>query len=648
MRIKIQFIVFLFTASALSVSLLADVRLPSIVSDGMVLQRDQPLKIWGWADPGEKVSVDFVGVKKSAKADVDGKWKMELSPMEAGGPYELQIKGKNLLKLNDVYLGDVWICSGQSNMTHQFNRHQERYQVEIAESENPKIRQFYVPTSPALGGPVEDIPNLSWKPATPENLLNFTVIGYFYAEKLYERYGVPQGIINSCVGGTRIESWTSEEGLKEFPELVATIERNKDQDYIERVNAEAKADRESDGPTVDRDKGRLAPVPWQDPAYEPLNWKPYTIPGYWEDHGMRNLDGVVWFRREVEVPESMIGMDVTLKLGRIRNADEAYVNGQRVGSWGYEYPQRDYTIPAGVLKPGKNLFVIRVQNNYGKGGFIVDKPYYIEAGGDRIDLKGDWLYKVGEVFRPARKYKSGISAQGQPASLYNGMIAPFVEYGIRGILWYQGESNANDPEEYRTLLPGLIEDWRAKWGLGDIPFLIAQLPKYMDIDFLPAESNWALMREVQLQTSQTLPNVGLGVNLELGEWNDIHPLNKKPVGERLALQAMEISYDDSDIVSSGPVYDSSEIEDGKIIISFEHVGSGLVSNNKEPLAHFAIAGADKKFVWAEAEIEGDSVIVWSNEVADPKYVRYAWADNPDFANLYNKEGLPASPFRTDK
>ncbi len=643
-------LVALFLVSTLFFAgpLAAAVRLPSIVGNGMVLQRNVALKIWGWADPGEAVKVTFRDRQYEATTDAGGQWGVMLKPLEAGGPDQMDIVASNHVTLHDILVGDVWVCSGQSNMTHQFNRWQERYAKEIAAADMPAIRQFYVPTTPVLTGPLDDIPHLTWKRATPENVLDFTVIGYFFAKKLHDRYHVPQGIIMTCVGGTQIQAWTSEEGFKGFPEVLETVERNKDNAYVEKVNTEARAERAADRPPGETDKGLIGPVKWFDPAYQPLNWKRINIPGYWEDQGVRDLNGVVWYRREIEVPKSMAGVDARVKLGRIVDADEFYVNGRRIGGTTYQYPQRRYTIPAGVLRPGPNLFVVRVVNHFGKGGFVPDKPYSLEAVGRTIDLKGYWHYKVGDVFPPHRPDRRGISAQAQPTSLYNGMIAPFTNFGIRGILWYQGESDAGHPETYGKLLSNLIRDWRGHWGLGDVVFLIAQLPNYMDVDYLPAESNWALIREAELETARNTPHTGLGINIDLGEWNDIHPGNKKPVGERLALQAMTLSYGEKDLVASGPIYRSNEIKDGRIVLTFDHVGSGLVSSNGEELAHFAIAGDDRKFVWAHAIIQDDKVVVWSEDIPNPKYVRYAWADNPDFANLANKEGLPASPFRTDR
>jgi sialate O-acetylesterase len=376
-----------------------------------------------------------------------------------------------------------------------------------------------------------------------------------------------------------------------------------------------------------------------------MNWHNIHIPGYWEDQGIRALNGVVWYKKEIEISASMTGIPAKIALGRIVDADQLYINGIQVGNTTYQYPQRRYTVPPGVLKPGRNVFVIRVINHSGKGGFVPDKPYYLSAAGRTIDLKGDWQYKVGEVFSDDRSFRSGISAQNQPTALFNGMIAPITNYAIKGILWYQGESNAGRPEEYKKLLPALINDWRHHWAQGDVPFLYVQLPNFMDVNYSPEESNWALLREAQSEALE-IPNTGMAVTIDLGEWNDIHPGNKKPVGDRLASLARKVAYGEQGLVCSGPVCHSSRIEGNKVIITFSNVGNGLMSGNGEDLNHFAIAGPDKKFRWGRAIIENNTVVVWNDDIPDPAFVRYAWADNPDFANLCNKEGLPASPFRT--
>jgi sialate O-acetylesterase len=299
-----------------------------------------------------------------------------------------------------------------------------------------------------------------------------------------------------------------------------------------------------------------------------------------------------------------------------------------------------------VLKPGKNVFVVRVINNSGKGGFVPDKPYCLIGGKDTIDLKGYWQYKVGDVFLPGDN-AGNFSFQKQPAALYNAMIAPVINYTIKGFLWYQGEANSSRAQDYARLQPAMITDWRNKWKEGDLPFLYVQLPNFMEVNYLPSESQWAELREAQLK-SLSVPNSGMVVAIDLGEWNDIHPDRKKEVGDRLALAAEKLAYGEKDIVYSGPIYQSSTINGNKVIISFANTGGGLMTNDGEELSQFAIAGSDKKFVWANAKIEGDKVVVWNEDVPRPMFVRYAWADNPDNPNLYNKEGLPASPFRTDE
>ncbi len=646
-----RIVLILFVFVSLKVS--ANVSLPAIVGNGMVLQRDETLKIWGWAQPGEKVTVSFLKKNYKTVTGKDGKWMVKLNPMKAGGPYTMEIKGNNKITLNDILIGDVWVCSGQSNMTHYLGRHAERLAKDIAEANLPEIRQFYVPEKASINGPVENTPDLKWVAANPTTVLDFTVIGYFFVKKLYDKYHIPMGIINTCVGGTPIESWMSEEGFKEFPDIYKVVEQNKDTAYVNRVMQQFRQSMggNSFGPRKETDKGLVGPVKWFDPAYQPFNWKRINIPGYWEDQGIRNLDGVVWYRRVIEVPKSMTGVEATVKLGRIVNADEFYINGQKVGNTTYEYPQRVYKIKADVLKPGKNLLVIRVTNNAGKGGFVPDKPYFLLAANDTVDLKGDWYYKVGDVFQRRKPIGYGkqmvrpVNPQQSPTGLYNGMIAPYTNYAVKGFLWYQGEANADDPQAYAKLLPALIKDWRSHWQLGNVTFLIAQLPNYMDVNYSPEESNWAQMRKVQLETAETIPNTGIGVNIDLGEWNDIHPANKKPVGERLALQAMKITYGDKNVLSSGPIRKSARLDGNKIIISFDNVGSGLVSGNGEELSHFAIAGEDGVYEWAKAEIKGNEVVVWNDNIEKPVSVRYAWADNPDFANLYNKEGLPACPFQ---
>lgn len=622
----------------------AQVKLPQLVRDSMVLQRDTKVRIWGWATPGEKISIRFNNRTYKATAAADGKWTVFLAPLKAGGPYQMHIDASNHLVLKDILIGDVWICSGQSNMVHQMILHRERYEEDIAAAHYPAIRHFWIPTMTDLQQPHEDLPTGYWKTANPQDILQFSAVAYFFARKLYDRYKVPIGLINASVGGSPIQAWISEEGLKAFPEITSTINRNKDTAYINGINRKVSSNQSA---RPQADKGLTGSLPWYALDYLPKGWRTINIPGYWEDQGVRDLDGIVWYRKEIDIPAAMASLPAKIALGRIIDADYLYVNGRQVGNTTYQYPQRRYQLPAGTLRPGKNVLVVRVINHAGKGGFVPDKPYYLAAGKDTIDLKGTWEYKVGEAFAPVRPGSGGgFSAQNSPTALYNAMLAPTTNYTIRGFLWYQGESNTGHPKEYSALLPALIKDWRSQWKQGDIPFLYVQLPNFMEVQYLPSESQWAATREAQLKTL-AVPNTGMAVTIDLGEWNDIHPDRKKEVGERLALWAQKIVYADSTIVCSGPLYQSAQIDGHKMIISFSHTGSGLITNDGEEPGEFAIAGADKKFVWAKTKITGNQVIVWNDAVPNPRYVRYAWADNPGNPNLYNKEGLPASPFRTD-
>ena len=646
-----QFFITSLLLFILPLFLQANVKLPVLVSDGMVLQRDTKLIIWGWASAGEKVQVKFNKKTVRTVTDSEGNWKIVLPPMKAGGPYTMEVKGNNTIIINDILLGDVWFCSGQSNMVLNMERVKEKYPDDIANANFPEIRNFFIPTASDVTSIHKDLPAGKWVSASPENVPGFGAVTFFFSRSIYNEYKVPIGIINSSVGGTPIEAWTSEEGLKGFPQMISRIGKLKDTAYLNpTIRSAGRRTRTGEDPATNSrsvDKGISGPVSWYDISYVPEGWKKFWLPGYWDDQGVRGLNGIVWFRKVVDVPASMTGKPAKLFMGRIVDADNVYINGVLSGSITYQYPPRRYDLPSGLLKPGKNLIVIKVTNNSGKGGFVPDKPYYLVAGRDSIDLRGEWLYKVGQVFRPVTPGSTSgspvISMQNEPTGLYNTMVAPIINYRIKGILWYQGETNAGKPEEYGKLLPALITDWREKWNQGLLPFLFVQLPNFMEVRYLPSESQWAELRFSQLK-SLSVPNTAMAVTIDVGEWNDIHPLEKKVVGQRLALAARKLAYGNEKIVCSGPVYKSSVKEQDRIIIEFDNVGSGLTVKGGGDLNQFAIAGADRKFVWAEAKINNNHVIVWSDEIKDPIYVRYAWADNPEGANLYNIEGLPASPF----
>lgn len=627
----------------LATVLYAQVRLPKLISDGMVLQREVPIKIWGWASPGEKVEIKFVDSAYSVEASDKGKWQIMIPPQKAGGPYKMEISASNKITIKDILIGDVWVCSGQSNMELPMRRVEPVYKDIIANSSNKYIRQFYVPREYCFIERKEDFSDGKWIEANPQTVLDFTAVGYFFARELYDKYKIPIGLINTSLGGSPAEAWMSEEALKEFPHYYEELQKFKDYSLIEKI-------RKSDSVRINnwytalrrKDEGYKNPdTPWYSTSLNTAGWDSIAIPGYWTNTPLEGTNGAVWFRKEIEIPESADKSSGLLILGRIVDADSVFINGKFIGTVSYQYPPRRYRIPEGVLKPGKNLITVRVISNIGDGGFVPDKQYELVLKDTTIDLKGYWKYKTGAVMPPL---ESQTFIRWKPGGLFNAMLAPLFNYKIKGVVWYQGESNADRPVEYRRLFPALIKNWRNNWHQGNFPFLFVQLANFMEPDSEPSNSNWALLREAQTKALD-LPNTGMAVTIDIGEWNDIHPLNKKDAGKRLALAAMKIAYGE-ELVFSGPVYKSMRIEGNKIIIDFSHTGGGLVCKGNQ-LKHFAIAGADKKFVWANAEIKDKKVIVWSDEIKNPVAVRYAWANNPEGANLYNKEGFPASPFRTD-
>ncbi|WP_337040994.1 sialate O-acetylesterase [Emticicia sp. 17c] len=623
----------------------AEIRLPRLISNGMVLQQKASVKVWGWANKNEAVTIQFNHKTYKTIANQEGKWLVTINTPKAGGPYEMAITGENQLKIKDILIGEVWVCSGQSNMVLPMERVKEKYADIIASTNNPQIRHFFIPTRFNFNTPLEDFSTGKWEAATPENILRFTATGYFFAKDLYEKYHVPIGLINASVGGSPVEAWISEETLRQFPEHLAVATQMKDSSYIHEIRKrEAAINNEWYARLRRNDKGMNGAKKWYENEYDASDWATMMLPDFWENQGLKNTNGVVWFRKEINVPASMTGKAAKFFLGRIVDSDSAYVNGQFVGTIGYQYPPRRYEIPKDVLKEGKNTIVVRVINNAGKGGFIKDKTYQIRVGNEIIDLKGNWQFKLGTAQEPLA---ATTFFQYKPVGLYNGMISPLINYGIKGVIWYQGEANTNKPSDYHQLFKTMIQDWRQKWNQGSFPFLFVQLANFMEPADQPSESQWAELREAQRQTLN-MPQTSMAVIIDTGEWNDIHPLNKEDVGKRLALAARKVAYHDKNLVFSGPMYQSMEVKGDKVMLSFTNTGSGLTAKGGGELKYFAIAGADKKFVWAKATIKGNKVEVWSDAVSKPMYVRYAWADNPDTANLYNKDGLPASPFQAVK
>ena len=622
-----------------SVSVLGQVVLPRLISDGMVLQRNAETKIWGWASEEEPVSISFQNKKYETTADNNGNWSLILNDLEPGGPFDLIIKGKNRLHLQNVYVGDVWLASGQSNMEISMARAAPLYGDEIATASNEAIRYFEVPKDYNFKKAANDLPGGTWKPVNSNTIEDFSAVAYFFAKNLYNDYEVPVGLINSSLGGSPAEAWLSEEALKKFPEHYREAQRFMSDSLVQAIlKNDRQRNQEWYSQLEQKDPG--AAKDWKNNDFK--TWQTMRIPGYWADTESGFENGSVWFKKDIHLPEDWSPHPVKLLLGRIVDADSVFVNGHFVGNTTYQYPPRRYTIPAGVLKKGKNTITVKVINSSGRGGFVPDKPYKIVDGYKEIDLTGEWRYKTGAAMLPLEPQ---TFVRWKPLGLYNAMIHPLTNYSIKGVIWYQGESNTDDPEEYSRLFPALITNWRDKWDRPYLPFLFVQLANFMETKEEPADSNWARLREAQSQTL-TLPKTGMAVTIDVGEWNDIHPLNKKAVGDRLARAAKNVAYDE-EIIPGGPLFDSLVKKGDSIVISFDNVGKGLIAKGDGNLRHFAIAGKNRKFVWAKAEIRDNKVVVYSPKVEDPVTVRYAWADNPEGANLYNNEGLPAAPFRTD-
>jgi len=651
----------------------ADVKLPAILSDHMVLEKAARVPIWGKADPGEQVTVTLDGQTAKAAADAGGKWMAVLNlKNSAPGPFEMTVEGKNKLTLADVVIGEVWVASGQSNMEWTLGSTTGADQ-EIAGSTNPLLRQFLVKKS-AVPEPADDTEG-KWVAASPQTTAGFSGVGYYFAKKLQNELKVPVGLLHTSWGGTPSEAWTSMEAIGGVPDLKASSDhqwaslgdyRKDKKTFVEGMDAWIKENGREDKPAADVTAYAGFDAPTD-------GWIPVKIPGEVLAPGLP-ASGAVWLRKEVTGPKAGASLGLALP---IDGYDSVYWNGKLVKKTTYQDFQGagsvrrhgPYGIQPGDIKQGKNILAIRLYEPVGPAKFTAAPM----AG--PTSLAGEWLAKAEYEF-PALDAQKIASAPRPPAiapepqyvasSLFNGMVNPILPYAIRGVIWYQGESNAGRAYQYRSAFPLLIADWRKQWNQGDFPFYFCQLANFQGKKSEPADSAWAELREAQSMTLK-LPNTGQAVLIDIGEAQEIHPRNKKDVGERLALIALARDYGKS-TPFSGPVYDSMKVENGKVAITFKHADGGLVAKtlpatydistpakDTAPLVRnspdsqlegFAICGDDKKWVWADARIDGDKVIVWSDKVPAPVAVRYAWAENPT-CNLYNGAGLPASPFRTD-
>ena len=632
---------FAFLFLTLCASAPAQISLPKLFADHAVLQRDVEVPVWGWASPNEKITLQIAGQKLTTKADKDGRWALRLAPHPAGGPFDMTITGKNTLLLKDLLFGEVWLCTGQSNM--QWTMREFGIKPDSIRDTSSEIRVFRVDFDLDYF-PKKDVKGGWWQKASVETVSGFTATGYLFGRDLHEHLKVPVGLISSNLGATSIETWMRAGALKPFPQFQEVLNKMEAPGKnFEQLNADLKTFRMQwdSAYYFKNDPGIIQN--WQDPSTDISDWKEMDIPNLWEDAGLANYDGSVWFRREFDLPEGFQGENFNIALNQIDDSDIAWVNGVKIGESFGNRNWRNYFFSANILKPKGNVLVVRIFDMGNKGGM------YTNAFWGNPILVGKWKYKPGVQIDASKFIQPNVpngSFFTHPTLLYNANIAPLQPYSIKGAIWYHGESNITRAAEYAELLPAMIKDWRQQWGQGDFPFLVVQLANYYPEQAQPAESEWAELRAAQIK-ALTLPNTAIVTAIDLGEADNIHPRNKQDLGIRLGLAARNIAYGEK-VPSENPMYQTMAIDGNKIRIRFAAIGGGLVSKNKFGyLRGFAIAGADKQYHWAIAYLEGDTVVVFSPSVLQPVAVRYAWADNPGPLDLYNKAGLPALPFRTD-
>ena len=639
---------------------------PNLFADHMVLQRDMPVPVWGWAEPGEKTIVRFKAQEKTARAGDDGKWSVTLDAMNADPtPHDMElISASGNKTIRDVLVGEVWLCSGQSNMEMTVSSCRNAPE-EMATAHYPQIRHFRVYNTPDADKP---LPNVSgtWQVCSPETVGGFSGAGFFFARELHNALNLPVGLIHASRGGTPAESWTSMACLQSEPDFKPILDRYQADLMVYPEKRKAYEQTLKPWLELEQAKGESADFVdtsalgetngWADPDFDDTDWTtaPPGLLKAWKG------PAVLWFRYHLSVPADWEAKDVLVDglfvTPKVLGAHTLYFNGVSIDtSTATDWQEIRCTIPGNLLKPGPAVLALRVSTN--KSSARLNAIFKVAPKGMativlRPPCRG--CYKTAaskdnepvEVIEYPGRSPRGPGDPNSPASLYNTYIHPLAPYSIRGALWYQGESNVGRAHQYRKLLPAMIQDWRAAWGQGDFPFLIVQLPNYSASRPDPEDSAWTELREAQAMTASTVPNTGLAVAIDIGDAVDMHPQDKQTLGQRLSLAARGIACGE-DVVYSGPVCAAMKVEDEKIRLAFKSTGSGLAAKSGVPLKGFAVAGKDRKFVWAHAEIDGDTVLVSSDHVRDPVAVRYAWANNPEGCNLSNKEGLPAGPFRTD-
>ncbi len=613
-----------------------------LFGDGMVIQRGKPIRVWGWAPPGEKIRVQIAGQNVTATAGPNGRWEATLAPLSSGSPETLRISGSRTVELHNVVGGDVWLCGGQSNMELPLQRARNGDE-EARKAEHPSIRFFKVQSQPAYG-PTQTVQG-GWKICTPQTVLEnggLSAAAYYFALKIQSQTNVPIGLLQDCLGGTPAEAWTSATALRKLSDF------DDDLAEVQRLH-------KTGGPEYgnyimhwydEYDVG-LKGASWASPDLEDSDWKRVTLPGGFKELGVPDTPSLCYFRKTLDLPDPLPPGPATLRLGVIERMDTTQINGHWVGASAWVENPRVYRINDGILKPGRNVLTVRVLKLKPDGGFMSPPDQLRLVLGDKteIPLAGEWKGKLSVDARPPHALPRGFENWPvMPSVLYQGMIAPLAPLSLTGAIWYQGEANAAHAFQYRKLLPAMIADWRRTFGQGDFPFGIVSLPAFEARRPNPGDDPWAELREAQALTAKTVPNCGLAVTIDTGDANDIHPKDKREVGDRLGLWALANHYHRPQ-AASGPSFASFAALPGRLKIHFTNAPGGLVSKGAKP-GEFSVAGEDRKWFWADARIEGDDVLLSCPSVPHPVAARYAWQANP-VATLFNSAGLPATPFRTD-
>jgi sialate O-acetylesterase len=626
-----------------SIMTMGQVSMPQIFQNNMVLQMDKPIPIWGWAPPGAEVIVKLGTDQKVVKADTKGKWLVKLNPMPAGGPHTLLINGSNSIRLKNILIGDVWICGGQSNMQWKLKQTEFKETDSLLIAAN-NIRLFTVLTEMDYQ-PRTDLKGIGWQELSWNNIEEFSAVAYHFGKKLNKDLAVPIGLISDNLGATAVETWMSNESLLQFPafrnEMSPTVSTGKS---FSQLNADFEEFKKK-WYNKHYFRGEGVDQKWYSPETNFSDWKPITLAGNtWEHEAdLKDFDGAVWVKTSFDFDKTKHKDSLLLQLLQIDDYDITWVNGIKVGETLGNHNHRNYKVPVSILKPTDNILVVRIFDTGGIGGFTTS-PFW----GNSI-LWGKWVYKKGLPIHAAKFPKPvmpNATPFSSPSVLYNANIAPLGNMAVKGVIWYQGESNADRAEEYRSLFPAMIGSWRKNWNDENLPFIFVQLANYMKEKQEPEESAWAELREAQAMALK-LPKTAMASAIDIGEAGDIHPKNKEDVGKRLAVAALKMVYG-KQINGQGPTYSRMKIQGNEVLLDFKNATGGIVTTDKYGYVKgFQIAGSDGKFVWASAKIRNNQVVVSADFIQEPVAVRYAWSDNPGELNLYNNEALPAIPFRTD-